>query len=69
MAVRKDFKKVIDEARRQGWTTEYAKGGKVKLFAPDGVHIVLASATPSKQNAVRNLIADLRQYGFVWEGH
>jgi hypothetical protein len=68
-AVKKDFKKIVAEAVRQGWLVKQSKrGGKLKLYAPDGENIVRVSATPSAQNAVDNLLSDLRRYGFIWKG-
>ncbi len=68
MAAKKDFKVIIAAAEKQGWKTEHTKAGKIKLYAPDGIHIVIASATPSTRNAVQNLVADLRKHGFTWKG-
>ncbi len=68
MAATKEFKEVLREAEKQGFRIERGKGGKLKLYAPDGVNIVHASATPSDRRAVDNFVADLRRCGFRWRG-
>ncbi len=70
MSAKKEFKEVIAAAEKQGWRCDQSgKGGKWKLYAPDGTGIVHASATPSARRAVDNLVADLRRDGFIWKGH
>jgi hypothetical protein len=68
MSATKDFKEIVAAAEKQGWRTERTRSGKIKMYAPDGIHIVIASTTPSTRNAVQNLVADLRRQGFRWRG-
>lgn len=67
-SAKKDFKKVLDQATKQGWRVEQTKGGHWRLYAPDGEHIVHAASTPSDHRALANTIAQMRRYGFKWEG-
>lgn len=65
----KEWKKVINEAERQGWRCEQLKSGHWRLYAPDGEHIVHAAGTPSDHRSFDNAVGRMRQYGFVWKGH
>lgn len=62
----KDTRKMLDEARRQGWTVEQRKGNHLKLHAPGGRTIVTMGATESDYRALRNTIARMRRAGFKW---
>lgn len=67
MAGQKDYNAVIAAAVKQGFRV-VKKGSKLMLMAPDGVNKVTCAATPSDHRAVKNLIARLRKFGFVWKG-
>ncbi len=61
-----DWKKLVKEAERQGWTVEVIRKG-LKLIPPDPTKkIVVVHGTPSDQRAIRNKIADLRREGLQW---
>jgi hypothetical protein len=62
-----ELRKVLKAAEDQGWRIEPTKKGW-KLYAPDGVNIVIVHNTPSDHRALKNTIARMRQYGFIWEG-
>jgi hypothetical protein len=64
----KDFKKVLQEAERQGWRVQPTPGGHWRLYAPDGEHIVHAASTPSDYRDLDNVVARMRRYGFTWKG-
>ena len=69
-SAKKDWKKVMDEAKRQGWRCVLLKGsGHWRLYAPDGKNTVHAGGTPSDRRSLDNTIARMRQYGFTWKGH
>jgi hypothetical protein len=70
VSVKKDFKKVIEAAERQGWRTKMRKNGHWVLYAPNGEDIVHASGTPGNPGALDDFVGDLRRTGeFVWKGH
>lgn len=69
MSLKKDLKAILDEAENQGWRCELQKSGHWKLYAPDGLHIVVTGGTPGAPASLRNLVAQMRRYGFVWKGH
>jgi len=61
---RKDMEQLVRAAEAQGWRVAKTRGGHWKLFSPDGVHIVVAAATPGSASSVRNTLAALKRYGF-----
>jgi predicted RNA binding protein YcfA (HicA-like mRNA interferase family) len=67
-SMKKDFKKVRQEAEAQGWRVRATKKGHWQFFAPDGRTIVTAPGTPSDHRALANTISDLRRAGFKWKG-
>lgn len=63
----KDWRRVVREATRQGWTIEFARRGHLKLIPPDpSKQIVVIHATPSDHRAIKNVIAVMRRTGFGW---
>jgi predicted RNA binding protein YcfA (HicA-like mRNA interferase family) len=64
--VDKDTRKMLAEAERQGWRVVEAKGGHVKLYAPDGATIVTMGSTESDHRARANTLARMRRAGFKW---
>jgi hypothetical protein len=65
---RKELKELLAAARAQEWRVELGKGGHYKLYAPDGVHIVLVGGTSSDRRALDNDVSRMRRYGFRWKG-
>ena len=68
MTPKKDLKKILQEAKRQGWRVVLLESGHYRLYAPDGEHIVDASGTPSDRRGLDNMLAQMRRYGFKWRG-
>ncbi len=66
--MRKDLKRILKAAERQGWRVELQKSGHYKLYAPDGENVVATGSTPGAASALRNLLARMRRYGFEWKG-
>jgi lipocalin len=63
VSIKKDVEKLLMEATRQGWRIE-DRGRRYLCFSPDGSTVVTVSKTPSAQNALRNILSDLRKGGF-----
>ncbi len=62
-----DWKKLIKEAERQGWTIEHGRKGQRKLIPPDPTkQIVFVHRTPSDHRAIKNTLAEMRHQGFQW---
>jgi hypothetical protein len=66
--VKKDLKRILAEAERQGWRVELQRGGHYKLYPPNGKGMVSTGSTPSAPSALPNLIARMRRRGFKWKG-
>ncbi len=64
----KDLKGIVQAAEEQGWRVEQRSGGHLFFYAPDGKNIVTSGSTPSDHRALRNLVTQLRRYGFEWKG-
>lgn len=65
MSTKKELKKLLEEARKQGWTEKRKKKG-LMLLAPDGVGKVTIHRTPSDRRSLDNVIAQMRRHGFRW---
>lgn len=63
MSLKKDMKKLVDRARKQGWRID-ERDDCWMCYSPNGSDIVNAHKTPSDQRAVRNTEARLRKGGF-----
>ena len=63
-STRKDVKRLVREAARQGWEVD-DRGDKVLLRSPDGRTLVTLHWTPSDHRWRENAYRDLRQGGFV----
>lgn len=64
-----DIRKVVKEAKRQGWRVETTKSGHLKFLPPDRTkRACVFSGTPGDQRAIHNHIAAMRRQGFRWEG-
>jgi hypothetical protein len=66
--VRKDLRRVLAAAERQGWRVELGRHGHYKLYPPNGMAVVPTGSTPSAPSALRNLIGQMRRCGFEWKG-
>lgn len=63
----KDWKKVVREAARQGWTIEFGRRGQLKLIPPDPAkQIVVLHGSLSDHRSIKNAIAVMRRQGFAW---
>ena len=65
---RKELKKLLAAARLQGWRVECGRGGHYKLYAPDGINLVVVASTPSDRRSIEISAAMMRRYGFHWKG-
>ncbi len=62
-----DWKKLVKEVERQGWTVERGQKGQLKLVPPDPTkQIVFIHGTPSDHRAIKNAIAELCRQGLQW---
>lgn len=66
MSAKKDLKKIEKELARQGWRVEATKNGHRRYYAPDGENMVHMGDTPSEGRALKNLLSELRWYGFEY---
>lgn len=65
-----EIRKIHDEAVNQGFTSQFGRGsGHVYLACPRCWLRVPLSTTQSAQGRnVSNVISQLRQHGFIWQG-
>lgn len=62
------MKKLVAEARRQGWRV-VEKGPHYKLFPADSEKgAVVVAKTPRDVHAIKNNLARMRRAGFKWKG-
>lgn len=59
-------RKLVRALREQGYTVEPTGGGHLRVLDRRGAVVGVAAATPSDWRSDRNLLARLRQTGFVW---
>lgn len=62
----KDVRRIVEEAKRQGWKAETTMKSHVQLFAPDGETIVTIGGTPSDARWLPKTVARMRRAGFEW---
>lgn len=63
----KDITAIRKALVNQGWRIDPRKGGHDMAFPPDPTkRPVPLPGTPGEGRAIKNLIAKLRQSGFVW---
>jgi len=62
-STKKDIKRIIQEAKDQGFTVSKSKSGHIKWHAPDGKSIVVSSGTPSDSRAMANMKSRLKRVG------
>ena len=63
--VHKDIKKLVTEAKKQGFQIEHAGSGHL-IVRKDGRRVATLSATPSSQSSVRNARRKLQEAGLIW---
>jgi len=63
-----EFQALLDAAPAQGWKTERTRRGHWQFKAPNGKDIVTAGGSYGDFRAMRNLVAQLRKYGFQVPG-
>jgi predicted RNA binding protein YcfA (HicA-like mRNA interferase family) len=61
--VPKPLRQIAKLAVDQGWRVETTKRNHIQFKAPDGIHIVTTSGTPSDWRSNKNLTAQLRRNG------
>lgn len=62
-----EWKKLVKEARRQGWRLEHGRRGQLKLIPPEpDKGIVILHRTPSDRRAFRNAVGEMRRRGLAW---
>ena len=62
-----EWKKLVKEARNQGWRVEQGRKGQLKLIPPQPDRdMVVLHRTPSDRRAFRNAVAELRRRGLEW---
>lgn len=59
----KDLDKLIGQAKEQGWEIQLKRSGHYKWVSPAGKFVV-SSSTPSDPRAIKNIVRDLKRYGF-----
>jgi hypothetical protein len=67
VAIKKEFKELLDAVEAQGGTIRRIKSG-YQVLAPNGIDIVTLHRTPSDRRAFANAVAELRRVGFTWRG-
>lgn len=65
MGLNKDFKDLVKDAERQGWTVVRGRAGHLKWYPPSGEGWVTSAQTPSDYRAIENVKAWLRRKGWV----
>ena len=58
--MKRDLRRLVEEARRRGWRVDRTGGDHLRLRHPTGA-MIFAASTPSCPRALRNLQADLRR--------
>ena len=58
--MKRDLRRVLDEARQAGWLASPTRGGHWRLTHPSGA-ILVTGSTPSDHRALRNLQAAIRR--------
>ena len=66
----REIKQLARQARRQGWRITRQANSHLTFYPPQAPDTrITASATPSDSRALRNLLADLKRYGFQPQVH
>lgn len=61
-ALKKDWRKLAEAMREQGWTFEQPKHGHPHAYAPDGIAHSPLPGTPGDQAGLRNARATFRRW-------
>lgn len=64
MASKNDFKRLIKDAEKAGWTVEQSRGGHLKWKAPTG-KVIFSASTPSDHRAIKNHVSLMRREGYA----
>jgi hypothetical protein len=59
---------LVKKAWDQGWWCITAKNSHLKLYSPDGEHIVILPSSPSDHRGIRNAMLLLKKYGLNLKG-
>lgn len=59
----KELKLIISKATSQGWEVTQNKANHLRWQSPEG-GVVFTALTPSDWRAFKNILRDLRKYGF-----
>lgn len=63
MRIPKELKKVVKEARRQGWEIRERKTNHLVWLSPDGEGMVHSASSPSDPRSIPNTLAQLKRAG------
>lgn len=63
MRIPKELKKILKEARRQGWEVVERKTNHLAWYSPDGESIVHTASSPSDPRSIPNALAALKKAG------
>lgn len=63
--MRKDMKKLVKEAKKQGFEVRISKTNH-PMFYKNGAFVAKGASTPSDSRGFANLIAQLRRAGLKW---
>lgn len=64
MKAMKDWKKLMKQARQQGWRIKPTPRCHYKWFAPDGKTILVSGSSTSDHRGLANHISSMRRVGF-----
>lgn len=65
VSCKKDVAEIVRRARRQGWVVDNT-GGHLRFTPPDrSQSIYFAAKTPGDFRGTRNMVAELKQRGYV----
>jgi len=56
------LRELLPRLRQQGWRIEKHK--HIKMYSPDGRHLIVCGCTESDHRALRNTMSRLRRAGF-----
>lgn len=64
----RDIRELLQVCEDQGFHVRTTKGGHYLVTSPDREAVTTVPSTPSDWRSLRNCVAALRRYGFVWKG-
>jgi hypothetical protein len=65
---RKDLRKLLGEAERQGFTVKTRKTGHHMVYGPDGSFVTTFAGTTSDWRSDKNGMSALKRAGFIEKG-